>query len=1322
MFQAPDLVPGTVFQDAYRIVAPLGEGSYGRVYEAQQLSTGQRVAIKVLRVRDETSGQLAQLTARFERELGVCAELAHPNIARLIDSSNAGEDFLYAVFEHISGTSLQEVLVEEEQLEPSEALHLMGQVLDALSCAHSRGIVHRDLTPANIMLTRTGARRNAILVDFGLGGFARDLRAHNEMRITETGQMLGTPCYASPEQLRGEAPEPTSDLYSWGLVVLECLTGDVPIRGASAQEVIYRQLGSSPVPIPDALRAQPLGRVLEAVVAKDPRRRMSDAGAVLAELTALAAQVPSSPNAARGPGRVRRQVTVACCSFSAAGADAEGLTFDEVDERLHAEQAALEASAIEVGAAIGGAVGGRVFLVFGHLSASENDCRRAGQLALDFVARVSALDDEEGAALRFERRAGIHTGLVVVPERVGATSRPELRGSTPAVAGYLADRASDGEVLVSLDSQLLLRRDFASERVGDCEIRELSRPLPYYALHSGPGVADAEGSPTAFVGRDREMRQILELWTGVQAGEGAAALLIGEAGIGKTRLLREIREQVGSDAWLELRCEPESQTTPLHPVVSALRMAPLSKLIERYPVGRAEYETLLRDAIGDVTSGGSSLELSAPRRKEMTLEAMAALVRAICIDHPLVILFENLHWADPTTLELIAMIGQDVASDQSFAAAEQGSALLLGTARPEFVPSSVGSWSLVPLKRLKPDQVSEMVAKTLDRGEPLPDALVQAVVERSDGVPLFVAEIARAIARADAGGDASQSSADLQAVPSTVRDLLTARLDRVSPGARETAQLAAALGRDFSAELLSHVSSREAGRVRADLDELVEAGLVQPRRGVDGTRYLFRHALLRDAAYDALTRRARTAAHQRAADSLSNHFPEIAADRPEILAIHFDGAGASHDAADQWIRASAQSYRRAAFEEALKQTDRGLTTTRSNAADSALVRRELDLLVLRGTVYLSTRGWAVPETESTFRRALDLSDELGVEPPLMVIYGIWGVYITRSDPTGVESLLPRVRAWSERTSEPILAHQGWSCLGIAAYWRGEVPEAQKCFVEAMKHYREEDQFEGYDGGLYTFAFQFSALSSLGFFDQATALRDEGLALAERRRDPYSVALILAFSTMLEVERGDLESAKSQGERLMKLAEEQLLYGWWGPGAIAVGVALAAAGQADQGLALIRDGIDRYRAVGAMCSVNSYQAYLAQAALGAGRLDDVAGAVEEGTELCGRLWASIHLPEIMRYRGELLAMKGDLVAAEGVLRDALALGTKRGAPTFALRAGSALARVLTETSRSAEAVQILAPLYEGFTEGFDTKPLRDAARLLEELRSAPSERG
>jgi tetratricopeptide (TPR) repeat protein len=587
-----------------------------------------------------------------------------------------------------------------------------------------------------------------------------------------------------------------------------------------------------------------------------------------------------------------------------------------------------------------------------------------------------------------------------------------------------------------------------------------------------------------------------------------------------------------------------------------------------------------------------------------------------------------------------------------------------------------------------------MVRASVDRAAPSP-ALVEQIVRQAEGVPLFVEELARVLRESSGRGGPGDGAADLD-IPTTLRDLLTARLDGVSRAARGTAQLAAVLGREFSEDVLKAVSEKDAAAVRADIVELEDAFLVFRRRV--GRGYHFRHTLLRDAAYDTLTRLHRQKLHARVADVLQERFAEVAEGRPEILALHLERAGRIGSAVDYWIRASDASFRRAAYLEVGSQADHALALVRGLPPVAENHLRAVDLLVLLGITRMSTMGWALPETEEPFVEAWEICEQLGVDAPPLALWGIWGVETTRSNRSRVEALLPRFRGFASRTDVPLLAHVGHSCLGISAFWRGDFRDADAHLGEALRLYREDDQRAlAYDSGLYAHVVGATTLCLTGAARRAWQLCLAARTIAERRGDPYSLAVVLGWGSVVAHDRGDLATARVWAERLMALADEQRLAAWWAPAACALGRVHVAEGRTGEGLDLVRAGLDRYQRLGVRCSYNYYQTYLADAALRTGQDAEAAAAIEEGLVLCRELFARFHEPELWRLRGALHRRRERTGEAEADLRGALAQAEDRGALVYALRAGLDLADLLIDLGRTADAVALVQPIYDRFAE-------------------------
>lgn len=1329
---------GSTFHESYEILCELGEGSFGLVYKARQLSTGQHVAIKTLRLRqDDTDADIRNQRERFRREMRLCADLAHPNLVRLIDSGEADDGALYAVFQFVPGLTLRQVLAAEGKLRLPETLHLMTQVLDALSCAHLRGIVHRDLKPENIMVTKTGARRNALLLDLGLGGFAREAQDRQLPRLTATQEMIGTPCYAAPEQLRGEPPSTRSDLYSWGLIVLECLTGELAVSGGSGQEVILKQLGPDPVPIPPWLQHHPLGRLLATVTAKQVERRDVTAESLLETLDSLAPRELEigwdASNLETLPDGERRQVTVVCCRLGVSSASGEPLDLEEVDQLLHVQQRRLAEHATRSDGHLASVLADRCLLVFGHPQAREDDARRAARTALQIVAETQRESGRLAAErrLRLDVHIGIHTGLVIVRELRHAMPHGlfDVVGPTPQLAARLDALAKPGEVLVSLDTQRLLRQAMRTEAIGEHRLDELSASLPVFRLtgeeRRGGGLETVSlAGETPLIGRTRELNQLLEGWAQTQAGTAGAVLISGEPGIGKSRLVRELRRRV-STGWVECRCVAENQHSPLRPIVELLLSIeePLDSLLRRYGMDVAEtlplFAALLSVPLDDRYA---SLRLSSERQKELTLNAILMLLLKMSEERPRVLAFEDLHWADPSTLELTAHLLQEVKSG-ALREAESGPRLyLVFTARPEFtMPWSIEDMSVMQLPRLTRRDMEEMITAGLAKDRPLPRPVLDQVLHRADGIPLFVEEVTRMLIESGMFAEQAPSAAEGSnpEIPGTLRDLLTARLDALSAAAKDTVQLAAVLGREFRYELLSAISRKDESALREDLRELTSAGIIYHRRSVRPESYIFKHTLVCDGAYESMVRSRRRRVHQRVANTLRERFPDVVESRPEIVALHFEKGGEFLNAAEYWNRAGNRTRKRAAYVEAIQQFERGLRILQSAPDSPEHTRLRIELLTELGTALFSTQGYAAKGVEEAFTEAWDLCERLGEDIPLKVLWGIWVARVSSNDGEGTAQLLPRLRQLAAQTDDPVSGAAAHTALGDDAFWRGNLVEAREHLAQGRKLSGTEafERFTyeyGYDPGLYAYGFGTYVLWELGYPEQAEALRQEMVSLAERSRNPYSISLAFGLGLSLLNDIGETEKMLEMSERLMLQATEQRLYFWLAPANCGRGAALLQLGDTEAAIAQIRQGLDLYKAIGVFSSYAYYLTYLAAAYLQAGQPAEGLTVVDESLSFCDRYLTRFHESEALRLKGDLLLLQNDIEAGAACLRRALAAAQRNQAKSYELRAAMSLSRLWRTQGKTDEARSLLSGVYGWFTEGLETKDLRTARAMLAEL--------
>jgi tetratricopeptide (TPR) repeat protein len=695
---------------------------------------------------------------------------------------------------------------------------------------------------------------------------------------------------------------------------------------------------------------------------------------------------------------------------------------------------------------------------------------------------------------------------------------------------------------------------------------------------------------------------------------------------------------------------------------------------------------------------------------------------------PLAFALEDLQWADPTTLELVHLLVREVHTLQVVEASPVPRLCALFTARPEFTPPwAADELATLQLNRLSERDVEDMVTAGVAHGRAVPRAVLDEIVRRADGIPLFVEEVTRVVAES---GALAASSAEVAAdslpleVPGTLRDLLTARLDALSRAAKETVQLAGVLGREFRYEVLRAVSSKDERELREDLTELTAAGLVFHRRSARDETYVFRHALLRDAAYESLVRVARQPLHRRVATVLRERFPDVEQNRPEILAHHFERGSQIDAAVDYWHRAGSRALHRAAHQEAFALLQRGLLLLESWPRSPERLRREVELLSTLGAVLISTRGYSTLEVERTFAKAWDLCMEIGGEIPSNVLYGFWGVHITRSSREGTAALIPRFRQIAERSTDPVAVLTASACLGAVHYWEADFAAAHRYLTRGRELF-DTEQFQrfahtfGYGVGLYAFAFGQLALWMLGYPEQADAVRRELLLIAERLHDPYCTAVGLAFGMTLAHERDEPAVELDLADRLVTLAVDQRLPVWSAIGMIGRGGALARRGEAGEAIAPLGEGLQNLQRVGVLCSYSYFLSYLADAYLHAGRFAAALATIEEGLSLCRTLVARPHEPELLRLEGEALLRRDGLAgegsaAVESCYQRALALARASAGKPYQLRISVSLARLWYAQGRVAEARVLLDRVSTWFSEGLDTPDLHAARALRAEL--------
>jgi TOMM system kinase/cyclase fusion protein len=1344
MTDTHDLRPGSVLQGRYEITSALGAGGFGAVYKAVQLATNQPVAIKVMHpILDEPETKRENRLARFRREMDLCARLQHPNIVGLVDSGQTDDGRLFAVFQFAAGRGLDRVLLEDGPMTPREARYLMLQVLDALSCAHNLGVVHRDLKPANIMLVSTGTRRNALVLDFGIGAMASDLNLHDPAYAKLTGQheWLGTPHYTAPEQIRGNPPTSASDIYSWGLVYLECLTGHPVIAGTPVMAWMFH-LGPDPIPIPPHLRHHRLGRLLQRAVIKDVTERTATAAQLLGELddcdvsdlerltggisgTAVVDRHRLSLDATGGlaPGATRmrvargsinpspssqdrlvdgerRQITAVCCSLMPSA----GLELDDVDALIHIQQEICAGIAERFHGQLAGGLGHQVLIEFGYPTASEDDAVRATRAALAIRAAVAHHNTGADRARRMEIGLGIHTGMVAYdPHETDRRISSRVFGMTPMIAGQLSAAAPRDSIVASAAAAQALRAHIVMTPIGTHVIGGLNRGVELFrveSLRAGAVGRDTleGGSPQPLAGREREMALLLERWNQVVSGTGQAVLVTGEAGIGKSRLATELGRQIGahSHTWLEARCTLETCNRMLHPILEILeRVLDLADIepetrLDRIEAALIEFGFRPGDVVPLVAGLLSvplsdrypAMELAPNRRRELTLDVIVSLLVELSERAPVVMSIEDLHWADPTTLDLL---------DALVAAIPSSRVLALFTARPEFAPPwSSSATDHIQLTRLARPQVEQIVAQ-LTGGKTLPARVLEQMIARADGVPLFVEELTRMVIESGAltaRGEHYELTGPLSevAIPTTLRASLMARLDRLGR-AKQTAQLAAALGREFDVALLTAIGSLDDAAVQEDLEKLAAADLVHHKRRLRNPSWLFRHALIRDTAYESMPRRVQHKVHARIAEVIEQRFPDIADARPELLALHHAAADQKPQAIGYAQKAALAALKASAYSHAIRHAREaidwlGLPDARSPgeepahaADDPERIEAELGLRVTLGVPLMMTQGFASREVEANYLRLLELCQLAGdraVTRQFLALWGLWTFRLISGDHAGAQDAAARLTDLGDRTGDSGIRLAALTAHGTAVMMRGRLAEARRAFEDGLALYDLGSHaglavLFGQDAGAMCASF----LTWVHCHDTdrslAEARADEALELCDALGHPSTRAFVETVLATWRCLRGDFAEAERHADVAIRLAADQGMPHWHAQAQITRGWAIAGLGCADEGSLIIRVGIGALTGIGSKAGMTFYWGALAEIELAAGRIDQATTALEDAERYMALSGERLHQAGLALIEAKIAIAAGQREAAEDAISRALAVAYQQNAGEVARRA-------------------------------------------------------
>ena len=1054
-------------------------------------------------------------------------------------------------------------------------------------------------------------------------------------------------------------------------------------------------------------------------------------------------QVIPPPTTPHTPEAERRQLTVLFCDLVGSTTLSGQLDPEDLREVVRAYQAACAEVIQRFDGYIAQYLGDGLLVYFGYPRAHEDDAQRAVRAGLGIVEAIGTLNTQlaQEKGVRLAVRLGIHTGLVVVGEMGGGSRREQLAlGETPNVAARIQGLAAPDTVLVSTATYRLIAGFFERQDLGTPTLKGVTEPVPVYqilgesAAQSRLDVAGVTGL-TPLVGRETEVTLLRERWAQSTEGLGQVALLSGEAGIGKSRLVHVLTERVVDKGAprLTLRCSPYHTNSAFYPVIDHLqrltqghrdaspeaKLALLEQALQTAGLPLGEAVPLLAALLSlPVPDQYPPLTLSPQRQKQQTQEVLVAWLLAETAQQPVLAVWEDLHWADPSTLELLGLLLDQVPTTRL---------LMVLTCRPEFQPPWAPRSYVTPLalSRLTRHQVEEMVLRVTG-GKALPAEVVRQIVAKTDGIPLFVEELVKTIldaglVREEAERYVLRAPLPPLAIPATLQDALTARLDRLAP-VKEVAQLGAVLGREFAYALLRAVAPMDEPTLQQGLAQLVAAELLYQHGILPQATYLFKHALVQDAAYQALLRSTRQQYHARIAHVLEAQFPATATTQPELLAHHYTEAGLTAQAIPYWQQAGQRALERSANLEAVSHCTTGIELLKTLPETPARTQQSLTLYIALGTALLMTKGQAAPEVEQAYTQARALCQQVGDTPELVpVLLGLWRYYLARSQFHTARELgetLLRLAQQAHGASLSVIAHYA---LGATWLFLGALPAARQHLEEGIARYTSDQRRAplfrmGHDPGVACRVHAAQTLWVLGYPDQALARIREALALAHELSHPYSLAFARCRAAFVFQLFRDVPAVHEQAEAAVTLSTEQGFPQWVAWGASLRGWAWAMQGQGAEGIAEVRQGIATCRATGDALYVPSLCTVLADVADHLGHTEDGLQALTEAHTLVEqheeRWWEA----EVCRLRGVLLLRQTGTSQgeAETWLQQALDVARRQEAKALELRAAMSLSRLWQQQGKRDAARELLAPIYSWFTEGFDTADLQEAKALLEEL--------
>lgn len=1384
-FLAPPLNPEEIGRLAhYRIFKVLGEGGMGVVLHAEDIHLKRPVALKV--IKPEFNGD-SETRQRFIREARAMAQIKSDH-AVTVYQVDQDRDVCFIAMELLEGESLDSFIEREGKAPLSETLRVGREVSHALAAAHATGLIHRDIKPANVWLESPNGRVK--LLDFGL---ARPQQT--DVHLTGTGLVMGTPAYMAPEQARANSLDARADLFSLGCLLYRMSAGRLPFAGNTLLDIMVALFQETPKPPSYHSLGVPkeLDELVMHLLEKNPENRPESAYAVATRLGLIEEMLASEPpqqgsvrerpethypsalslkhrlntpamsghvgmtgasifgsNTMRSREAEHRQVTVIICGCELFESEdyIERLGADEQRDLLTIFQRTCEQSIREFDGTIVQVSDSELVACFGYPAVYEDSGLRAAKSALAIFEDLKELDQSITASHKLELGPWIviNTGPAVVELKDDTIS---LVGEAKNIAVRLKATVNPGQLVCTQATHSLLYGSFESTSLGERKIKSLSQPVTLFQIHS----LSEEPSPirttdpaqlTPLTGRDHELSLLQARWEQAAEGLGQVVHLVGEPGLGKSRLAHEIKKHVlrgkdetkatqkpgpASPLVVEWYGSPQFQNTALYPIRSFFQrllgfgreepsQARCEKLIEhlaRYSLALPEvvplFTALLRLPTVDRFP---SLTLSPLREREEMFRALKEWLLAYADGRPLLLVVEDMHWLDSSTLDFVSQLLTECAQDP---------VLIVLTFRPEcYAPwIQTGHHTSLALNHLTRSQVGEFLKNKV--GGELPKLVVDLIYERAGGVPLFIEEFTRMVLESGVLEQVDEDSTKLkamltEAIPATLQDLIMARLERME-GDRELAQFAATLGREFSYELISAAVGSEEQLLNTELSKLVQAEILYEKGRRPRSTFIFKNLLLKEALYNALIKSRRQHFHGLIVDSIETRFPQIVQMQPELLAHHCTGANQTEKAIQYWLAAGLHSQELFANAEAVGHFGRGLQLIQQLPETHERDNLELSLLNPLGPAYQAVFGYSAPPVGPIAVRARELCEKIGDKSRLFaVMWGNWTWNLVRAQLDLCLELTDEMTALANLTGERGMLMEANVSRAVTAFYRGDFAGCRKLCEEAIEQFEDEEQCRiwcsstGQNSAIVARCYLSLALWHLGYADQARAMNNQMLSMARKLNHPFSLAHGLYFTGRLLYHcrlGAELETIAAEEIALAKMHGFAL---WESTGIFQQATArFLQDAEPNSAIKELEQGFVSFRALSGNLTVPAQICVLFEAYIKSGKVTKLKDLLLEGLDLASRNHDRAQEAELHRKIGELAQFENDDTTAEVNFKRAIETAREQQCLPFQLRATVSLARLWDKNGRRDEARELLSTVIGAFTEGFSMPEMVSAMELL-----------